>query len=249
MWISSLSVLQFQISRRVRRRRKNQSLKKRKQYVSGVKLTTLALAFYLPRPPHSSLTLNPTREERNPAYPTLEQSLPTSDTLSQRAWKPRTRDGAGGKKLAAFATDRNRWRRAQSVRKDARRACWGYLWQHLMLLKDCCGGCLVVWLAPTRVRTGRQMHSYVRTYIRVSLFSPWGLSVFTPWAGRLCGLEKTTAVTQGTPTSGSRRRPGLFSVFVIRERIINADLELIFQDQKAQHTLTSGSNLNCENSK
>lgn len=126
--------------------------------------------------------------------------LPTSDTFSRCARK-QSKDGVGGKR-AAFATDWNRW-------KDAQRACTGYMWQHLMLLKDCCGGCLVLWLAPTHLRTWRQMHSYVRTYIRVSLFRPQGLSIFTLWAGRLCGLEKTTSVTQVTPTAGSRRRPDL----------------------------------------
>lgn len=230
MWISSLSVLQFQISRRVRRHHKNQSLKK--ETICKRRKTNYAGSCVL------SSTSSTQQFNAEPYQGGKKSSISHPRAIPSHIWhlesaRLETKDqGWRGGKLAAFATDRNRWHGAQSVRKDARHACWGYLWQHLMLLKDCCGGCLVVWLAPTRLRTGRQMHSYVRTYIRVSLFSPWGLSVFTLWAGRLCGLEKTTTVTQGTPTSGSRRRPVLFSVFVIRERIINADLELIFQDQK-----------------
>lgn len=32
-------------------------------------------------------------------------------------------------------------------------------------LRGCCDGGLVVWLAPTHLCTGRQMHSYIRPYI------------------------------------------------------------------------------------
>lgn len=91
-------------------------------------------------------------KQRNPAYPTLEPSVPHLTPWVSVHW--------GENSLTGW----NRWRRTQSVQRDVLHSRTGYLWQHLMLLKDCCGVFLVVCLAPTHLRTGRQLHSYVSPY-------------------------------------------------------------------------------------
>lgn len=99
-------------------------------------------------------------EQRNPAYPTLEPSVPHLTPWVSVHSKSKTKDGVGKTRWQA-ETDGA----AHSVQRDVPHSRTGYLWQHLMLLKDCCGGCLVVCLAPTHLRTGRQLHSYVSPYI------------------------------------------------------------------------------------
>lgn len=92
-------------------------------------------------------------ELRNPAYPTLEQSFPHLTPLVSVHSETKTEDSVG--KTCCIRGRLKQMAPHTSAYRDVPQAQTGYLWQRLMLLKDCCGACMVNCLAPTHLRTGQ----------------------------------------------------------------------------------------------